>query len=347
LIKKVLIKGKNKDVAPTVSQLKKLTDLIKKITVDYKCQLNFIHLKCIVKILQYNTDHSLRSNIKLGDVVKYLKFIPGINHNMLFHACAYLILDCRQSKLIEEDEFFTELYKIVSELKVDFFSPRLLLSLFSYCQNLESISTSQIKSNPIVQSLVEINKKAANLKTNKKLASLNRLVFKHFIGLSPELRPEITEHFNNNSILLDVSLVAEKFGVKTIEAERILFNELKSKGKNVNPVLRRLVILECKEAYRHKSVYNATERINKYLEQLPESDVTPLVCDEMIKFHILVTQDIQQANAWYEKLSNKLDGSDFELTKETTLLYGLVIIEFICINKYTVENRLLAMKNCF
>jgi len=174
-----------------------------------------------------------------------------------------------------------------------------------------------------------MNQKAADVHTNKRLASLNDLVYKHFVKLHPEQRHEITEYFGNNSILFEVSEGGNKFGVRTIEAERSLFKELKSKGKDVNPVLRRLVILACKEAYRHKGLVNAAEKVDEFLNQLPESEMTPLVCHELIRFHVLVTRDIQQATTWYEKLGTKLNGSDFEMSKETTLLYANVIIELI------------------
>jgi hypothetical protein len=316
-------------MAPSSSQLKKLTDLMTRITVQYKCPLNFSHLQSIVRILRSNADNTLRNNTTLSDLIRSFKFNPGINHNALFHACAYQILAWWQNNLLNEDEAFTELYRLASELKVDYFEPKLLTSLYKNCQNLKSTSPFQIQTNPVVQTLVQMNQKAADVHTNKRLASLNDLVYKHFVKLHPEQRHEITEYFGNNSILFEVSEGGNKFGVRTIEAERSLFKELKSKGKDVNPVLRRLVILACKEAYRHKGLVNAAEKVDEFLNQLPESEMTPLVCHELIRFHVLVTRDIQQATTWYEKLGTKLNGSDFEMSKETTLLYANVIIELI------------------
>lgn len=231
---------------------------------------------------------------------------------------------------------FTDLHEILNNLKVDYFEPSLIEKLTDYIMNLNkttNLLTEKFpdpKENPILKTLKSINEKAVNVSRDESIKSLNNLIYRSLTLKHNEMMKEIDDFFNENLIICQINeadVTAKKkstektnFGARTYEMEEAKLQELKQKNKDTYPTIRRLIIAICKE-FKHKKINNPNGRINELLDQLPDSELTPLLCQELMRFHFLQTKDMKQAVSFYEKMISKLVSSEFEISKQTTILF--------------------------
>lgn len=235
--------------------------------------------------------------------------------------------------MIEED--FTDLHEIIDNLKVDYFEPSFINKLTDYIIALNKTTNLLVekfpepKENPILKALNSMNLKAVNVSREELIKNLNNLIYRSFTLKNNEQKKEIDEFFNENSIICQLNeadvifkkkaIEKTSYGARTFEMEQAKLEELKEKNKDTYPTIRRLIIAICKE-FKHKKINNPDGRINELLDQLPDSELTPLLCQELMRFHTLETKDMKEAVMFYEKMISKLVSSEFIISKETTIL---------------------------
>lgn len=233
---------------------------------------------------------------------------------------------------IEED--YNTLRQLIRSLKVDTFESSFLKKLQAHFYLVGNVFSSyledknlELEKDLFCQLLKTINNSGASPRTNKNFQDLNSSIHRLFIEKKPTLKSEIDYFFNKAIFSQEVNSKDEM----KIKKEKSLLNELSTKGKNVYPTVRRLIIniSEQKVIVRLPDV---TEQLKELSGHLPEAELTPLVCQSLMKFHSRHTRDIEQAVYWYEMMTAKII-NQFEISKYSFLQFVVVnFFEFFFIN---------------
>lgn len=283
----------------------------------------------------------------------------GTNHNMLFNIYANQVLDNASRNrsvkngpnMREEDltgQSFNSLRDMLSQLKVDYLEPGLLRRLTSNITGLSSkmslFLTDDLDSNPILSTLRLINERTCSdprFKMDDWLKKLNNAVYYEFLTNCPKAdeKKRLNEFFSKNRILCSENadqLLKEQtndrklFRESRYEIEEEKLSELLKKEKSPYATMRRLVIAICKD-FEHKRIQNHGERIAELIGQLPESELTPALCHELMRYFVIMG-DVDKAREYYGKMM-KVMSNEFEISREIILDYVQVDISFVIFNR--------------
>lgn len=308
---------------------------------DYGCTFDRDNLKSVVRIL-------LRYPDAAEVAAALFKKDASTNHNMLFSIYANQVLDnasrkrstrsdldTREEELTSES--FTSIREMLSLLRVDYLEPSLLRRLTSHVAGLSTkmdlFVTDDFTSNPILATLQLINERTSSdlvgFEMDEWLKKLNNTVYYEFLTNCPEAaeKHDLNEFFRKNQILCSENTnqllkgqAADRklFRQSKYEIEEEKLSELVRKEKSTHATIRRLIIAICKD-FKHKRIQKHGERIVELVGQLPESELTPAVCHELMRYYV-VMGEVDTAREYYAKMM-KVMSNEFEVSREIILDY--------------------------
>lgn len=332
--------------------MKRLKDLFALMRNEYACSFSRDNLTSIVRVL-------LRYPDAAKVIAALFKKDAGTNHNMLFNIYANQVLDNASRNrstnsdpnVREEDlarDSFSSIRDMLSLLKVDYAEPALLRRLTSSVTGLGSKAslflTDDLDSNPILSTLQLINERTCSglgFEMDDWLKKLNNAVYYEFLTNCPKAdeKQRLNEFFSRNRIVCSENtdqLLKEQtndrklFRESRYETEEEKLRELLKKEKSPYATIRRLIIAICKD-FQHKRIQNHGQRIVELIGQLPESELTPALCHELMRYSVIMG-DVDRAREYYGKMM-KVMSNEFEISREIILDYVQVDISLIIFNR--------------
>ncbi|CAF0745290.1 unnamed protein product [Brachionus calyciflorus] len=320
---------------------KRIESLLKKIHTD--SSLNNDDLKIILDIVYGNDPESL---IKCIDIANIFDRNKLFNTLTIFNACADKILSSRldymrKNRLVKnfnleiKDVFkdFEDLERLISSLNVSLFDDYIMKKLKNYTNLL-------FEANLVYE---DVNFSQNQIFNTLKLIKKNMLDKEHVIldGIFTHFKNYTLAYASKNGLnddlirqLLDDNFTISKVSVQngkkfkknmdflekkeTIDSLINDIIELKAKNKDFIPSIRRLLIKLCNT----KELNNTVELVNKYTELLPDQELTPIVCQDLMVFYATKTFDYEKTKFYFEKLKLLAHRKDeFELEPQKLITF--------------------------